>query len=405
MAIHNPEFFSMKSGKMLPKEEMLEVKKQNTQLHIGILKETTFQENRVAMVPDAVGLLISNGHSVTVETKAGEAAHFPDNKYSEAGATVSYSKEEVLKADIILKVTPPSVDEIKLMKGKQTIFSAISVGDLSSEYFKEMISKKITAIALERIQDKAGSFSFLRSMSEIAGNTSILIAAEYLSNIHGGKGLMVGGIAGITPTEVVILGAGTVGESAARAAMGLGAVVKVFDNNIYKLRRLQNNLGAKVFTSILQSKVLTKALKAADVVIGALHDQHGRTPCVVTEDMVKEMKFGSVIVDVSIDKGGCFETSRTTNHSEPVFEKYDVIHYCVPNIPSRVSRTASYALSNFLTPIILNVAEEGGINNVIKTDLGIRHGVYVYNGILTDKNIGETYNLPYKDINLLLAAF
>ncbi|MFA6925246.1 MAG: alanine dehydrogenase [Bacteroidales bacterium] len=405
MAIQNPEFFSMKSGKILPKEEMLEVKKQNTQLHIGILKETTYQENRVALVPDAVGLLVNNGHSVTVETKAGESAHFPDNKYSEAGATISYSKEEVLKADIILKVTPPSVDEIKILKGKQTIFSAVHVGKLSDDYFKEMSSKKITALAFESIQDKEGSFSFLRSMSEIAGNTSILIAAEYLSNIHGGKGLMVGGIAGITPTEVVILGAGTVGESAARAAMGLGAIVKVFDNNIYKLRRLQNNLGAKVFTSIIQSKVLTKALKASDVVIGALHDQHGRTPCIVTEDMVKEMKFGSVIVDVSIDKGGCFETSRITNHSEPVFEKYDVIHYCVPNIPSRVSRTASYALSNLLTPIILNVAEEGGINNVIKTDLGIRHGVYVYNGILTDKNIGESYNLPYKDINLLLAAF
>jgi len=308
----NQEYFSLKSSsKILPKEEMLEVKKQNSSLNIGILKETLYQENRVALVPDSVELLINNGNSVIIETGAGNAAHFPDSKYSEAGATIAGSKEEVLKADIILKVAPPSASEIKMMKDKQTFFSAIHIGEMNEECIKNLIAKRITALAFEYIKDKSGNFSFLRSMSEIAGTASILIAGEYLSNVHDGKGLMLGGIPGITPTDVVIIGAGNVGESAARAALGLGAVVKVFDNNIYKLRRLQNNLGTKVFTSIIQSKVLTKALKTADVAIGALHDENERTPCVVSEEMVKEMKFGSVIVDVSIDKGGCFETSRS----------------------------------------------------------------------------------------------
>ena len=220
MAAQNQDFLPFsKSGKMLPKEEMLEVRKSNSSLNIGILKETSYQENRIALVPDAVGLLVNNGHNVTVETQAGKAAHFPDNKYSDVGATIAYSKEEVLKADIIVKVAPPTIDELKIMKGKQTIFSAVHIGEANAEYFKELVSRKLTAVAFEFIRDNVGSYSFLRSMSEIAGNTSILIAAEYLSNIHNGKGLMLGGISGITPTEVVIIGAGNVGEYAARAAM------------------------------------------------------------------------------------------------------------------------------------------------------------------------------------------
>jgi alanine dehydrogenase len=202
----------------------------------------------------------------------------------------------------------------------------------------------------------------------------------------------------------VIIGAGTVGEYAARAALGLGATVKVFDNSVYRLRRLQGSLGVRVFTSIIQPKVLGKHLKTADVAIGALRTTGGRTPCVVTEEMVSEMKVGAVVIDVSIDQGGCFETSKVTNHTQPVFRKHGVIHYCVPNIASRVSRTASYALSTIFAPILLNIGEEGGLQNMLRVNSGVRHGVYLYQGILTNKYLGDSFNLPSKDIDLFLSA-
>jgi alanine dehydrogenase len=398
-------FSFAKSAGLMPQEEMLEVAKKRSSLYIGIPKETSFQENRVALVPDAVGLLVANGHDVVVETNAGKAANFHDKDYSDAGAKIAYSTEEVYKADMILKVEPPSLEEIELMQQKQTLVSALQLTIQPENFVKKLMDKKVTAIAYDYIKDEEGIFPIVRSMSEIAGNTSILIAAEYLSNVNNGLGAMLGGISGVSPSEVVILGAGTVGEYAARAALGLGASVKVFDNSIYRMRRMQNNLGMRIFTSVLQPKVLMKALKTADVVIGAIRAPEGRTPCVVNQEMVSEMKFGSVIVDVSIDQGGCFETSKVTNHTNPVFRKYGVIHYCVPNIASRVSRTASYALSNVFSPILLNIGEEGGINNVLRRDKGVRHGVYIYNGILTNKYLGETLNLPYKDIDLMMAAY
>lgn len=389
---------------LLPQEEMLEVSKKRGQLYIGIPKEITFQENRVGLVPDAVALLVNNGHQVVIETNAGKAANFSDNDYSEAGAQIAYGAEEVYKANIILKVAPPCKEEIEMMQKKQTLFSALQFTVQPEDYVKKLVEKKVTAIAFDYIKDKDGIYPIIRSMSEIAGNTSVLIAAEYLSNVHNGQGSMFGGITGTPPTDVVILGAGTVGEFATRAAIGLGASVKVFDNSVYRLRRLQSDIGNRVYTSVLQPKILSKALKTADVVIGAIRAKEGRTPCVVSEEMVEEMKFGSVIIDISIDQGGCFETSKVTNHTKPTFRKHGVIHYCVPNIASRVSRTASYALSNVFAPILLNIGEEGGIDMMLRRDSGVRHGVYVYNGILTNKFLGETFNLPYKDIDLLMAA-
>jgi alanine dehydrogenase len=406
MADNKPEFLSLGSaGKLMPQEEMLEVKKQKKNVSIGVPKETSFQENRVALVPEAVGLLVQNGHQVFIESDAGKAAHFPDNEFSEHGGQIVYTAEEVFKADIVLKVTPPSIKEIEMLKNRQTLISALHLPIQEQSYFKRLISKKITALSYDFIKDKTGTFPVVRAMSEIAGNTSILIAAEYLSDTKFGKGRMLGGFSGITPTEVVILGAGTVGEFAARAAMGMGALVKIFDNSLYKLRELQNNLNTRIFTSIIQPKVLLKSLKTADVVIGALHTSEGRTPVVVTEQMVMEMKRGAVIVDVSIDQGGCIETSHVTNHTDPVFQVHDVTHYCVPNIPSRVPHTASYALSNFFAPILLDLGEEGGIENKLKNDFGVRQGVYLYNGILTNKIIGEYFGMPYQDIELLMAAF
>ena len=394
-----------KKGGLMPQEEMLEVSRKKGSLYIGVPKETYFQENRICLVPEAVALLVSNGHQVVIETNAGKAANFEDKDYSEAGARIAYSSKEVYEADIILKVAPPSSEEIEMLQRKQTLFSALQMTVQSDDYVKQLMNKKVTAIAYDYIKDEDGIFPIIRSMSEIAGNTSILIAAEYLSNINNGNGSMFGGITGTSPTEVVILGAGTVGEFATRAALGLGAMVKIFDNSVYRLRRLQSDLATRVFTSVLQPKVLAKALNTADVVIGAIRAPKGRTPCVVSEEMVAEMKYGSVMIDISIDQGGCFETSRVTNHTNPVFRTHGVIHYCVPNIPSRVSRTASYALSNVLTPILVNIGDEGGIENLLRSNSGVRHGVYIYNGILTNQFLGETFRLPYKDIDLLMAAF
>lgn len=396
---------SLTQTALMPQEEMLEVGRKKGKLYIGIPRETSFQENRVALVPDAVALLVNNGHTVVVETNAGKMSNFQDHDYSEAGAQIVYSTEDVFKADIILKVAPPSPQEMEMMQQKQTLISALQLTVQPENFLKQLMAKKITAIAFDWIKDEDGIYSVIRSMGEIAGGASILIAAEYLSNAQNGQGAILGGISGISPTEVVILGAGTVGEFATRAALGLGASVKVFDNSVYKLRRLQSDIGSRVFTSVIQPRVLAKHLKTADVVIGAIRAQHGRTPCVVTEAMVSEMKVGSVIIDVSIDQGGCFETSEVTNHTKPVFRKHGVIHYCVPNIASRVSRTASYALSTIFAPILVNIGEEGGVESMLRNDEGVRNGVYIYNGSVTNKDLAEMFKLPYKDINLIMAAW
>jgi alanine dehydrogenase len=283
--------------------------------------------------------------------------------------------------------------------------STINLPHQNQLYYRSLIRKKTTALAFEFIQDAFGSFPLRRSISEIVGNASIMLAARYLADPEYGKGNMLGGFSGITPSEVVIIGAGTVGENAARVALGMGATVKIFDDSIYRLRRLQYFLQNRVFTSIIQPKVLVKALQSADVVIGALHAVHGKTPCVVSEEMVKQMKSGSVIIDVSIDQGGCVETSRATTHQNPVFKEFDVIHYCVPNIASQVPHTASYALSNFFTPVLLNIGEEGGIDNLVRKDHGLARGLYLFKGILTNKYISDAFGLPFQELDLLLATY
>lgn len=392
----------MKEGHLLPQEEMLEIVKKQGSLNIGIPRETTFQEHRVALVPEAVSLLVANGHRVKIETKAGENAHFTDRDYSEAGAQIVYETKEIFQCDIILKVSPLTEEEVGMMGMNQTLISALQITMQPKKILQQLSAKKVTAIAWEYIKDSDGHFPIVRAMGEIAGNTSILIAAELLSNFSDGKGVMFGGIAGVQPTEVVILGAGTVGEYATRAAIGLGSSVKVFDNSLSRLRRLQQSTGQRMYTSIIQPKVLSKALMRADVVIGAIRSNIGKTPCIVTEEMVSNMKPGSVIIDVSIDQGGCFETSEVTNHIEPTFEKFGVTHYCVPNIASRVSRTASFAISNIFSPIILSMGELGTCKDLIKKDAGFRGGVYMYKGNLTSPILGKVFNLNYKDIEFLL---
>lgn len=395
----------VREATLSPQEETLEIGRKKKSLFIGIPKETKLQEHRVALVPEAVSLLINNGHRVIIESDAGKFANFSNRDYSEAGAEIAYSTEQVYEADIILKITPPSTKEIEMMKYKQTLFSALQLTVQPEDTLRKLIEKKVTAIAWDYVQDEDGIFPIIRSMGEIAGTTSVLIAGELLSNVNNGKGLMFGGVAGITPTEVVIIGAGTVGQFATRSALALGASVKVFDSSLYRLRRLQRDLGQHIFTSVIQPKVLKKAMLRADVAIGALRASYGRTPCVVSEEMVENMKDGSVIIDVSIDQGGCFETSRITSHENPTFVKHNVTHYCVPNIASRVSRTASYALSNIFAPLVLNIADGGGCEKLIRIDKGFRNGVYIYNGTLTSSYLGDTFNLPYKDLNLLISAF
>ena len=347
-------------------------------------------------------MLVANGHRVLIETKSGELSNFSDSEYSEAGAEICYDIKEIFKCDIIFKVAPPSEEEVDLMSGNQTLISALQISVQPKEILQKLMQKKITAVAWDYIQDEENVYPVVRTMGEIAGTTSILIAAELLSAFENGKGIMLGGVAGVQPTEVVVIGAGTVGEFAVRAALGLGASVKVFDSSLSKLRRLQNNIGTRIFTSVLQPKVLAKAIRRADVVIGAIRAPLGRTPCIVTEEMVMDMKSGSVIVDVSIDQGGCFETSEVTNHNKPTFIKHEVIHYCVPNIASRVSRTASFALSNIFSPILLEMGNHGGCKELIKNDIGFRTGVYMYKGTLTSEVLGKVFNLKYKNIELLV---
>lgn len=389
----------------LPQEEMLEVVKKKSALQIGIPREISLQEERVPLVPDAVGLLVNHGHEVIIETKAGAGAKFSDRDYSEVGAQIVYTPEEVFKAQMVLKVEPPTLEELDMMKSGQTLISALQLPIQPKNFLKKLTSKKITAIAFDYIKDTDGVLPIVKTMSEIAGNTSVLIAAELLSNTNKGQGLMFGGITGVSPTEVVIIGSGTVAEFATRAALGLGAVVKVFDNSTYNLRRLQDAVGQRVYTSIIQPKVLENALLTADVVIGAIGAKEGRTPLIITEDMVSKMKDNSVIVDVSIDKGGCVETSEVTTHKKPTFKKHGVIHYCVPNIASRVARTASYALSNVITPTLIDTGNFGGVEEMIRRYKGIRNGVYVYKGSLTNKYLADTFNLPFKDLSLLIAGF
>jgi len=389
---------------MLPQEKVQPIETRRKRLFIGIPKEISMQENRVALVPEAVQLLVNNGHRVVVETDAGKASNFLDNEYSEAGAEIAYSTKDVYKADILLKVEPVADEEMGFLNPKQVLISAMQLNVQPKNYIKNLMAKKVSAIAWDYIADEDGVLPIVRSMGEIAGTSAVLIASEYLMN-QKGQGIMLGGITGVSPTQVVIIGAGTVGEFAARAAIGLGADVRVFDNSISKLRRLQNAIGQRVSTSAIQPKVLAKALMRADVAIGAVRTISGRTPCYVSEEMVQQMKSGSVIVDISIDQGGCFETSRVTTLDKPIYKKHDIIHYCVPNIASLVSRTASHALSNVIAPLVLQMGDEGGVENMIRNHVGIQTGVYLYNGTLTNKYLGESLNLPCKDLKLLLAAF
>ena len=386
---------------LLPQEETLEILKQKGELFIGIPKENQYQEKRVCLTPDAVNAITAHGHQVLIESGAGEGANYSDKEYTEAGAEISNDTKKVFSCPLLLKVEPPTLSEIDLLNPQTTIISALQIKTQSKKYFEQLAKKRITAIAFEYIRDEDGKFPAVRSLSEIAGISSILIAAELMAVSNKGNGLMFGNISGVPPVEVVIIGAGTVGEFASRSALGLGANIKIFDNSLTKLRNIQTNLNRTVYTSTIQPKNLLKSLKRCDVAIGATRGKD-RSPIVVSTSMVENMKKGAVIIDVSIDMGGCFETSEVTDHDRPTFEKYGVIHYGVPNIPSRYPRTSTISISNIFTPYLLKIGEDGGLENALRFDKGLRNGLYMYHGILTNKSVGDWFGLSYNDINFLI---
>ena len=385
-------------------EETLDIKPKGAKLHIGIPKETAFQENRIALTPDGVGVLVSNGHEVIIESTAGAGSKYTDKDYSEAGAKIDYDRKEVFKAPILVKSAPIVEEDLSLIQDNQTIISPIHLSAMKGEYLEKMMEKKITALSFENLKDDSGTYPIVRSMSEIAGGAVMLIAGQYLGSSNNGKGVLLGGISGIPPTKVIIIGAGVVGEFATRTALALGASVKVFDNNVYRLKRLQNNLGVRVWTSVIEPKIIAKQLKTCEVAVGAVSSEFGRTPIMVSEDMVAAMRPGSVIIDVSIDRGGCFETSQITSHQRPTFIKHDVIHYCVPNIPSGFSRTASQAINNVLTPLLISVSDEGGMEEMVWHNFNLRNGIYMFKGHMTDIYLSQRFDLKYTDLNLLIAS-
>lgn len=389
---------------LIPKEVPAQNRRVEKSFIIGLPKEESPHEKRICLTPEAVSLLSKNEIQVIVESNAGLQAKFSDRDYSDAGAKIVYSSKEVLDSDIVLKVDPPSIQEIEVMKVGACLISALQLGSQNQDFIQKLNEKKITSLAFEYLEDKVGGMPIVRAMSEIAGSTVMLIASEYLSNVNDGKGLIMGGVTGVPPTQVVIIGAGTVAEYAARTALGLGASIKIFDNHLYKLRRIKQLLGSQIYTSTIDNASLGRAMAEADVVIGALRAEKGRNKIVVSEEMVANMMHGSLVIDVSIDQGGCIETARLTTHQEPVFHTHDIIHYCVPNIPSRVARTASHSLSNILTPIILQMNDLGGAEEMIFNYKWFLRGVYTYRGSLTNAHLGRKFGIPHKELQLLLAA-
>lgn len=390
---------------LMPKEEMLETQVDKTKYSIGIPKEPSKNENRVPLVPSAIKRLVDAGHKVSIEENAGTGANFSNHDFAESGATIVSSAEEIYKSDLISKVSPPTEEEIEMLGKHKVILSSLLLPGSKKQFFSKLMANKTIAIAYEFIQDSFGSLPVMKSISEIVGSTAVLLASQYLRSSEDGKGKSLGGFPGISPARVVIIGSGTVAQFAASTALGMGASVKVFDNSIHKLRRIQSKLHNSIPTSTLDPVLIKEALKNADVVISAKFAKYGIAPCFITEDMVSQMEPGSIIMDVSIDQGGCFETSKTTTHNNPTYKVHGVTHYGVPNIASCVPNTASFSLSNVIGPLLMKISEHGGIDNMIKHNMGFRKGVYVYKGALTNTQIGNITGIPSRDIELLMAAF
>ena len=382
---------------LIPQEERLAVATEQKSLKIGLPKERVFQERRICLTPDDVAVLVANGHQLLIEVGAGDEANFSDKDYSEAGAEIIYDTREVFSCPIVLKVEPPTYEEIDFLSHKATLISGLQINTQDKAYFEALAEKQITALAFEHIKDEEDNYPIRESISEITGIASVLIAAELIS--ERGR-LLFGNITGVPPIEVVLLGANEVTEAAAKTALGLGANVKIFAKSLTKLKEIKRHLPVSVYTSVLQPKLLKKALMRCNVLVGAMRGET-RSPIVVSEDMVQLMKRGAVIVDTSIGTGGCIETIQVTTLDNPTYIKHNVLHYGVPNLPSRYARTASFSLSNIVMPYLLKRGEEGGIENTLQIDKGLRNGLYLYHGILTDTTISKWFGIPCKPLHLL----
>lgn len=393
-------------GAYIPQELLEELRKVSNRLLIGIPKELDLHERRLALTPEAVGMIVDCGHRVLVETNAGLGINYGDNHFAEAGAEIVSTPAEVYQADYILKILPPLPCEVALMKPRSTLFSLIQFNLFPAESYEGLMQKRINAFAYELIADDGCMSPILNLVSEIEGTSSVMIAADLLSNTKGGKGILLGGIPGVPPTEVVIIGAGNAGTVAARVALGLGATVKVFDDDINKLRQLQQILGQRVFTSNFHPNVLRNAFVSADVVIGAMRYINSPRRYVISEDLIRTMKKGAVVVDLRVNQGGCFETTCCLSNSDPeVFEQYGILHYCKPNISNHVARTTSMAFSNVLTPLITLLGDMGTIQTAIKADVCFRSGIYMYCGKPVNNYVSNHFNLLSNNLDIYLSAF
>lgn len=392
-------------GGVLTREQPKKVQTHENALCLGVPRENSNEERRVALSPAGVHTLVAGGHRVLVGQDAGLGANFPDDQYANAGAELVESAGDLYaRSDVIVKVGPPCEEEVTFLRERQILISALHLGIASPDYLKHLMELGITGIGFEFIRDTDGTLPIVRMMHEIMGTMSVQIAARYLESSEGGRGIMLGGISGVPPSNVVILGAGVVGEWAARTALGFGAHVLVLDNDLSALRALEHYLGRGVTTAMATEQYVRQAVATADVVIGAMMTAGARAPLVVTEDMVAAMREGSVIVDAVIDQGGCIETSFPTTHSEPTFVKHGVVHYSVPNMPSNAARTATYALTNVLVPYLIKIGDAGSINEALWSDVGLRNGAYVYRRHLTKKSLASMFGMAHRDIELLIAS-
>ncbi|MBK8734869.1 MAG: alanine dehydrogenase [Saprospiraceae bacterium] len=398
------QFYFAEKSQLLTQAQLLAFEHAKSSLKIGIPKETTMQENRVALVPHSVINLTARGHEIVIESEAGLKSNYSDHEYSEAGAQIVHDKKSVFECDIILKVAPPTQEELEYFRPNQILISPLQLPTITSDYIQMLRQRRVTSLAMEYMQADDNSFPIVRTMSEIAGLAVIHTAAELLSDSKNGKGILLGGISGVPPAKVVILGAGVVAEYATRAALALGAEVRIFDDKIHRLIRIQNRIGRQLYTSAFNPVTILQQLMSADVVIGAMHSKTGRTPIIVTEEMVMKMKSGSVIIDVSVDQGGCIETSEVTSHEKPTRIVHGVVHYGVPNIASKVSRTASIGISNIITTFLQQAGDSGSIEKIIYDYKGLRNGIYTYKGCLTNEYLAQRFGIKYTNLDLLLTS-
>lgn len=361
---------------------------------VGIPKEIKDHEYRVGMTPDGVRMLTAGGHHVWVEASAGIGSGYADQEYAGAGAMMAGSKEELFrKAELIVKVKEPLLSECQYFRPGQTLFTYLHLASLP-ELTKALMAAKVTAVARETVEAQDGSLPMLRPMSEIAGRLSVQIAARYLERSYGGCGVLLGGVPGVEPGKVVVLGAGVAGASAVRIAVGMGAQVTVLDLNAHRLQELDDHYRGRIVTRVSTQAAVEQAVVEADVVVGAVLVHGARAPKVVSRALVARMKPGSVIVDIAVDQGGCFETTRPTTHSEPVYVVDGITHYCVTNMPGIVPRTATLALANATLPYLMRLASQG-VAQAIRSDQGLARGVNVMDGKVTCRAVADAHGLRF----------